>query len=240
MTAYDPAAARTALTAAAGWGPFFTVDVHAPGTAPPPWRPLRELMDDPDVLGDRVARVRAYLAAAYGRDPADVRTRVAASVTQMGITARLISPALATAILAGTVPDLAGAWWQPELGGAFPLSLTGRTTPGGIAAILDGPIRGLVDATREFSVPDRVLWGNTASAVNGAATMIAQARPDLGAAAHDLAVRLLADPPLRHTGDHRAGAFHRHSCCLIYQAAPPEAPRSLCGDCVLTPATPSP
>lgn len=233
MTTYDPAAARAE---AAGWGPFFAVRTHASGAAPPPpWRPLRELFEDPDVLGDRVARVRAYLAAANGRDPADVRTRVAASVTQMGITARLLSPALAAVILTGRAPDLAGAWWQPELGGAFPLSLTGGSTPGGIAAILDGPVRQLVDATRAFSVPDRVLWGNTASAVNGAATMIGQARPDLAAPAHDLAVRVLAEPPLRHTGDHRDGTFRRRSCCLIYQAAPPAAPRSLCGDCVLTP-----
>lgn len=238
MTARDPAAA--ALAEAAGWGPFFTVETHAPGAAPPPpWRPLRELFDDPDVLRDRVARVRAYLAAANGRDPADVRTRVAASIAQMGIAARLISPAFATAILTGEAPDLAEAWWQPELGGDFPLSLTGRTDPGGIAAILDGPVRRLADVTREFSVPDQILWGNTASAVNGAATMITRARPDLAGPAHDLAVRLLAAPPLRDTGDYHDGAFRRRSCCLFYQAGPPEAPRSLCGDCVLAaPAKP--
>lgn len=218
-----------ALEEAAGWGPFFAVETHAAGAVPePPWRPLSELAAGPDALRDRVARVRAYLA-----DGRDLPVRVAASVTQLGLTARLVSPVLAVAVLTGRTLDLSGAWWRPELGGAFPLSLTARTTPDDLTAVLDGPVRDLVEATRTFSVSARILWGNAASAVNGATTMIAQARPDLATPARALTARLLGAPPLHGTADHRDGAFRRRSCCLIYQAAPPGAPRSLCGDCVL-------
>jgi hypothetical protein len=253
VTPRDPAAA---LAEAAGWGPFFAVATHAPGAGPAaPWRPLREVADDPGVLRDRVARVRTFLAAGNGRDPADVPVRTAASVTHLGLTARLVSPALAVAVLTGATLDLTDAWWQPELGGAFPLSLTGRTVPpadrpgapaastaGSVAgtvtaSVLDGPVRGLVEAGLRFSVSGRVLWGNVASAVNGAAAMIGRARPGLAAPAADLVTRLLAAPPLRGTGDRTDGVFRRRSCCLIYQAAPPGAPRQLCGDCVLARAT---
>jgi hypothetical protein len=232
VTPHDPAAA---LAEAAGWGPFFAVATHAPGAGPDaPWRPLREVADDPEVLRDRVARVRTFLAAGNGRDLEGIPVRVAASVTHLGLTARLVSPALAVAVLTGATLDLTDAWWQPELGGAFPLSLTARTAAGTVAAtVLDGPVRGLVEAGLRFSVSGRVLWGNAASAVNGAAAMIGRARPDLAAPASELAARLLAAPPLRGTGDRTDGVFRRRSCCLIYQAAPPGAPRQLCGDCVL-------
>lgn len=235
MTADRPegAAVAPALAELTGLGPFFAVAAHAPGAVPAsPWRSLSELVDDPDVLRDRVARVRGHLAAGNGRDPADIPLRVAASVAQLGATARLVSPVLGYALLTGGALDLSGAWWQPELGGAFPLSVPDRDA-GSIAATLDGPVRGLIDAARPFSVSGRVLWGNVASAVNGAATMIVQARPDLAIPVAELAARVLAHPPLPATYDRSAGVFRRRSCCLIYRAAPPEAPRQLCGDCVL-------
>lgn len=231
---------RRALAEVSGWGPFFAAEVHDPGGDPvPPWRPLREPADDPGVLRDRVETVRAYLAAGHGRDPSAVPLRVAASVTQMGLTARMISPVLAVAVRTGRVLDLTGAWWRPELGGAFPLSLTAETTDDGDPAatfavrILNGPVRDLVMATEVFSVSPGILWGNVASAVNGAATMLTRARPDLAAPARTLTTRLLATPPLTGTADHRAGTFRRRTCCLIYQAGAPDVPRSLCGDCVL-------
>ena len=240
-------ATAAALAEAAGWGPFFAVEVHEPGAvAAPPWRPLRELLDDPDALRVRVAAVRAYLAAGGDRDPPDVHLRVAASVAQMGVTARLVSPVLAVAVCTGEVLDLGGAWWRPELGGAFPLSVTVRDAPrthgadpravaGAVSGrFLDGPARELVEAARGFSVSPHVLWGNVASAVNGAAAMIARARPDLAGPANDLARLLLAGPRLAGAGQARAGTFRRRSCCLIYQATPPGSPRAVCGDCILT------
>lgn len=220
----------------AGLGPFFAVDTHGDGAPPPPWRVMSELVDDPAVLRDRVDAVRAHLAGAGGR----VVPRVAASVAQLGLVARLVSPTMALALDGGRLPspDLTDTWWQPEPGGAFPLSLALSRPPGGpavdaVAAVLDGPVRLLVEAARAFSVPTGVLWGNVASAVNGAAVVLTRARPDLADAADDLVAELLTSEPLRDTGIRRRGDFRRRSCCLIYQAAPRDAPRQVCGDCVL-------
>lgn len=236
-------------------GPFFTLHTHLPSTpVTEPWQAMHELVTDPDVLQGRVAGVRAHLAAA-GAQPVDaVPLRVAASVTQMGLVARLISPALALALATGQVPDLdlTQLRWQPVLGGAFPLSLPAAadTNPATSTAgdppgweqvatalagrVLDGPVRQIVDATRPFSVSTRILWGNTASAVHGAAAMITAARPAWTAPTRTLTALLLSRPPLHDTSTRTAdGTFRRRSCCLIYQAAPGSA-GPLCGDCILS------
>lgn len=228
-------------------GPFFVLDTHS--SADPmtePWQPMRELLTDPAVLRDRVAGVRTYLADAGGQESQAVPLRVAASVTQLGLVARLISPALALAVTTGRVVDLdlAHLRWQPVLGNAFPLSIPagnlGTRNPEleQVATtlarrVLDGPVREIVEATRPFGVSTRILWGNVASAVHGAASMIATARPGEAARSHALTSVLLSRPPLRGTGTRTLdGAFRRRSCCLIYQAAPGASGR-VCGDCVL-------
>ncbi len=212
----------SALTEIADWGPFFAVDVGR--TPSPEWLPLRDMLDH-GVLAARVAAVRERLG---GRVP----VRVAASVTQFGLVARLVSPSLALFVHSGRSLAVGpgDAWWRPELGGAFPLSVTGRST-GSPAELLDVLGR-IVLAAKGFSVSERVLWGNVASAVNGAATMIGVARPDLASRAIAVADDLLGRPPLRGTGVRWPdGRFRRASCCLIYRAAP--GPRVVCGDCVL-------
>ena len=88
-------------------------------------------------------------------------------------------------------------WWQPELGGTFPLSAHYRTD-GSAAAFVDGPLRTLTDA---FDVSAKVLWGNVASAINGAATMIATTRPELADRAASIAADLL-DTPLAARDEH--------------------------------------
>jgi hypothetical protein len=101
------------------WGPFFAVHDHPAGATPePPWRHFRELIDEPTVLSDRIAAIQAYLAAGGGRPT----PRVAASVTHLGLVARVVSPTLGVAAVSGEFPalELADAWWQPELGGTFP------------------------------------------------------------------------------------------------------------------------
>jgi len=207
------------------WGPFFAVDTS---TSPAqPWRPMRELLDDPAVLSGRVADVRSFLAA--GRAADQVAVRVAASVTQLGLVARLLSPALGCAVHSGLFPvmDLAGLWWQPRLGSTFPLALPDPGT-GTAQDLISGPIRDLVRAMRVYSVSERVLWGNVASAINGAATMIGTAR------AAEVASQLLDLPPLRTTSTRLAdGRFRRRGCCLIYQASPDNRRAAVCGDCVL-------
>jgi hypothetical protein len=279
-------------TVLAELGPFFAVRTHGaraadpeeggtpPAAARAPWRSMGELTDGPDVLAGRVAAVRGLLAAGGGQPPEAVEPRVAASVTHLGLVARVVSPYLALAVLHGRVPlalRLADLRWQPTLGGPYPLSLprapdgadgTGSTDadsanteagadgadgaggadPGtagacdglpalaaGLARWLsDGPVRELVDACAALRVSPHVLWGNVASAVNGATAMIAAARPEAAARAGELAGLLLERGALRASGSRTAaGAFRRRSCCLIYRAGPGGA-GALCGDCVLS------
>ncbi|MDQ2790331.1 MAG: (2Fe-2S)-binding protein [Actinomycetota bacterium] len=245
----------------AAFGPFFAVQTHSPGSLPcEPWQAMNELVEDPGVLMDRVAAVRSRLAAAGGRAPDGVEIRVAASVTHLGLVARLVSPALAVAVISGElleIDDLASTRWQRVVGGAFPLSVpqpvdtdagshhaTPEPTPGRLAyllasRVLDGPVHDLVEATVPLSVSRQVLWGNVASAVNGAATMIATGRPAWANRSRMIASLLLDQPPLSDTSvGSAAGGFRRRSCCLIYRAAP-NAAGAVCGDCVLSSDPPS-
>jgi hypothetical protein len=213
------------------WGPFFAVHDHPAGAAPAaPWRPFRELLDEPTVLTERIAAIQAYLSGGGGNPT----RRVAASVTHLGLVARLVSPTLGVAAVSGEFPalDLADVWWQPELGGTFPLSAHYRPD-GSPQAFVDGPLRTL---TAAFAVSDKILWGNVASAINGAATMIATTRPDLADRTATVADDLLATPQLREASTRRPnGRFQRRSCCLIYQAAATPNRNAVCGDCVLVP-----
>jgi hypothetical protein len=236
-----------------GLGPFFAFQTHRPeSTVRHPWCSMRELVDDPEALADRVSGVRAQLAANAGRPPEGVELRVAASVTHLGLVARLVSPALAAAALYGSVLPVAlgGVRWQPVPGGMFPLSLPeppaaeqgGRSAAlealadGLSEALLDGPARELAEALRPLSVSERILRGNVASALNGAVTVLAGSpgvdRAEAGRA-RLLAALLLRQPALRGSAaaDGR-GRFRRRSCCLIYRAAPGGV-SALCGDCVL-------
>lgn len=225
-----PGALAVALAEVSAWGPFFAVDTHPAAAAPaPPWRPMRELLAEPRVLAGRVESVGAYLSAGAGRS---VNARVAASVTQLGLVARLLSPALGCVVHSGLCPAMAleDLWWQPETGSLFPLSV-GERSADSVAELIDGPVGELVG---RFAMSERVLWGNVASAINGAATMITAARPDHAAAAAALVDTLLAGPPLRAASTRRPdGRFQRRSCCLIYQASPTRSRDALCGDCVL-------
>ena len=241
----------------AALGPYFAVDVHRAAAPPqPPWQPLGELIGSPDALAARIGEVRERLAAAAGRPPASVEFRVAASIAQLGLCARLLSPALGAAAAGRALPvDAAQARWIPALGGPFPLSLpdtalpdtalpatalaasgvrsSAAAGPAATAELLAGPITQIVRAVQAMAVSPRVLWGNVASAVNGAATMIAAARPDLAAPAAGAAEALLGLPVLAGTYQGRPLAnFRRRNCCLIYRLSP--AAPTYCGDCVLT------
>jgi len=96
-----------------------------------------------------------------------VEFRVAASVTHLGVAARLISPALGMAVLLGRVPrmDPAEVYWQPVLGGPLPLSLpasalaghgdqpgTGQLAGELRRSVLNGPVRALTGVTAAMSV----------------------------------------------------------------------------------------
>jgi hypothetical protein len=240
VTRPTPSAAGAGLLAdLAALGPYFAVEVHRPGSPlRPPWQSLGELTGSPGALVGRIGEVRERLAAAAGCPAASVEFRVAASIAQLGLCARLLSPALGAAATGRTLPvDVGQARWVPALGGPFRLSLAEAAvaTEAGTAAtaaLLAGPITQVVRAVEAMAVSPRVLWGNVASAVNGAAAMIAAARPDLADAAAETAAAMLANPALTGTFQGRPlRGFRRRNCCLIYRLSP-ERP-AYCGDCVL-------
>jgi hypothetical protein len=243
-----PGAPPAGLADLAGLGAYFAVASHDPRSAiAAPWLPLDGLTGSAPVVRDRIAAVRSALAAAAGCGPQQVEFRVAASVTHLGIAARLISPPLGMAVTSGGLLNVAAARWQPALGGAFPLSLPAGSAlwPGAgpddedaLAAgldehVVDGPVRAVTEMVAAMSVPAAVLWGNVASAVNGAASMIATARPGLAGRAQAISAAVLRRPPLAgtHTGAPGTG-FRRRSCCLIYRVSSASAP-AFCADCIL-------
>ncbi len=74
------------------------------------------------VLAERVASVRAALAASGGRPAEAVELRVAASVAHLGLVARVVSPLLGLAALhrlPSRPPTLDDLRWHSALGGAF-------------------------------------------------------------------------------------------------------------------------
>jgi hypothetical protein len=239
----------TALADNATIGPFFNVHTHLPGMPPPaPWRRMTELIDTPDVLAARVDRIREALGTTAGRTANQIEVRVAASVAHLGLTARILSPLLALSITTGVVPavTLNQLYWQDELGGAFPLSISAPIEPEtpparGIAwlaaafseQILDGPVAAITTAVRGARpVSELILWGNVASAVVSAGTLITTQRPDFAGDIAALTVALFEQPTLHGTGD-LGPPFWRRSCCLIYRIASP-APTAICGDCPFT------
>jgi hypothetical protein len=222
----------------AALGPFFAVHAHRPGAGPvAPWRPLDELTQ-PSGLRARIGAVRGALAARAGRPASGIELRVAASVTQLGLVARVVAPALA-AQAAQHPLDLrpSGLWGQDAPGGPLPLSVPEPAAAPGRARdamvlLLDEVITPITVTTGALApVSSRVLWGNVASAVNGAASQIAVARPGLAAAAWATAATFFRHPRLGTEPSPPGPLFRRSSCCLIYRLAPGTG--SICGDCVL-------
>jgi len=245
VTRPTPSAAGAGLLAdLAALGPYFAVEVHRPGSPlRPPWQSLGELTGSPGALADRIGEVRERLAAAAGCPAAAVEFRVAASIAQLGLCARLLSPVLGAAATGRTLPvDVGQDRLVPALGGPFRLSLSEAAVPEAAVAaeaataatdaLLAGPITQVVRAVEAMAVSPRVLWGNVASAVNGAAAMIAAARPDLAGPAAETAAAMLANPALTGTFQGRPlRGFRRRNCCLIYRLSPGRP--AYCGDCVL-------
>lgn len=239
MTARPPARplAERALAAAAELGPFFRADAQ-PG---PDWSSWAALTADPALLGRRVAEVRALLAAGPGSP--DVAPTVVASLSHLGLVARLVAPPLGAALLSGGLPVAPIEQVHIRLAGANPLPLSLGATrmapaagPADLAAAFGRSwvapaVAPLAAAVRgSWAVSRRVLDGNVSSAVAGALRMATTARPELAGRAEAVLDALLASGPLAGTGRRREdGSFVRHSCCLFYRL--PGA--GTCGDCVL-------
>jgi hypothetical protein len=220
-------AAEAALADVARVGPYFCLDVD-PGVAGHPlWRPFTALHGR--ALPDQIAAVRARLGT--------TEDRVAASLLFQGVAGRLWSPVLAAAAGHGLVPDLdpAGTYWRAASPGPVLLAVpAARGLPADAAAVrrvvIDRHLRPLAAAVRAVTpVADGLLWGNAASALAGALTVLTQDRPAASGPGRRLVEELLDLPPLREAGAFGPLGFRRRSCCLYYRVPG----GGLCGDCAL-------
>lgn len=216
-----------ALADVARVGPYFSVETDPDIADHPLWRPLTALYGP--ALPDQVAAVRVRLGT--------TEDRVAASLLFQGVAGRLWSPALATAAGHGRVPDLdpARTYWRAASPGPIVLATPGAPAMAADAAtlrrvIVDDHLVPLVSAIRSVTpVAEGLLWGNAASALVGAMSVLAMGRPAQSRTALRLVQELLGSPPLAGTGDLGPHGFRRRSCCLYYRV-----PRGgKCGDCAL-------
>ncbi len=219
--------ATSALAAAAAAGPFFAW-TELPASADG-WRPLTDL-DDPAVVSGRVRAARATLVDRFGLSPAQVPERVVASVLFLGMAARLVSPPLAAVAIAGVlpVPRRADLWWRPVDSGPLPVAYTavGTADPAQFAAgIVDGLVEPLLAVVQDrFRVSPKVLYGNVASALGGAVTMLRGS-----GRAGEVLEGLLREKPLAGAASVEQGMLRRNNCCLYYRIPG----GGYCGDCVL-------
>lgn len=193
---------------------------------------MSELIDGSGVLADRIAAVRAFLAAGTAQQDSAVELRVAASVVHLGLVARVLSPVLALAVLHRRVGRVRAAdlLWQPTLGSMFPLSVRSAALDGGEGFAEPECVGEFGAAVARFGVNEHILRGNVASALAAAGRTLAEARPD-----RRDDVRALIGGRLAGAGGFEPdGSFRRRSCCLIYRAAP-DRRGGLCGDCALAP-----
>jgi hypothetical protein len=171
--------------------------------------------------------------------------RVAASVAQLGLAARLWSVALGCAVLYGRLPDLGARLlcWDPLASAPDDLWLTERRPLPGEAdaaalagTVLHGHLEPLEAALKaRYGIAAGLLRGNSGSALAGAARELdrwarADGRTDLADRARALTDDLLAHPLLRSTGSRAGSVFRRHSCCLYYRVPG----GGVCGDCCFT------
>lgn len=167
-------------------------------------------------------RVRRVAEAIRAPEP-----RVAASVAQQALMARLWSAALGCAVLYGRIPDLDPRLlrWDPAGSAPDDLWLTRvRGLPADADtladAVLHGHLEPLAAALRvRHRLAPGLSRGNAASALAGAARQLARLARDHGRSgagdhARDLAARLLAHPLLAGTGTQGTDGFRRRSCCL--------------------------
>ena len=178
------------------------------------------------------------------RTPAgELDRRACASTHFLGLASRLVAPALGAAALAGLVPllDPAGLAWQRVDRGPMPLAITtaGAAEVGDAGGAADAlhagvvhPVIAPLEAAFEaaFDLSPQVLWGNVASAVAGAATMLRLTGHPARVDPRSLAEAVTSRGLLAGMGQWTSTGFVRHNCCLFYRVPG----RGKCGDCVLT------
>ncbi|MEU2436230.1 (2Fe-2S)-binding protein [Streptomyces rubradiris] len=190
---------------------------------------------DRDPVAARIAVVGERLRTA--------EPRVAASLAQQGLAARLWSAALGCAVLYGRLPDLDPRLLRWDVTATAPddLWLTEvRALPGDAATlaatVLHGHLEPLTAVLRaRYGVAAGLLWGNAGSALAATARELgrwarAHGRADVAARTRALTGELFAHPLLDATGVRTGASFRRRSCCLYYRVPG----GGLCGDCCLT------
>ncbi|MEV7386085.1 MULTISPECIES: (2Fe-2S)-binding protein [unclassified Streptomyces] len=190
-----------------------------------------------DVVTCRVEAVRQRLRAS--------EPRVAASIAQQGLAARLWSVALGCAVRYGRLPDLDARLLHWDTGAGAPDDLwlaEVRPLPGGaepatlVDAVVHGHLEPLGEALRaRYGVAGGLLWGNAGSALAGAARELdrwarTHGRTDVAHRTRTLTAALFAHPLLGATGTRTGPAFRRRSCCLYYRVPG----GGVCGDCCFT------
>lgn len=235
----DGADRATHLAELATLGGYFTLPTDSAGQS----RCLSELFTD-ESIRDHIDRTRAAIATSTGCATDRIPVRMAASSFQLGVAARLLSPAIGSALCLATIPvlDQRSVRWLPADGHAPQFTVTETdwipvTAATSARVISESVIPVLTDLGARLdtlvSLSPRITLGNLTSAANGAVTVLAMSRPRLEIAGRALVGALLGTEALTGTGSFPDGRFRRNSCCLFYQA-----PQSgLCGDCVLTPET---
>ncbi|WP_221327770.1 (2Fe-2S)-binding protein [Actinoplanes sp. L3-i22] len=238
-----------ALRVASRLGPYFEWE---PWDAEPGWLPLSALLDE-RMVAARVETARNTLVRMSGLDREAIEERAVASITFLGLASRLLSPLLGAAAAgqALPVPAISRLWWRPVPGGPIPIAYRDLTSipcagePSHVIAdrLTETATFGLVQPLLEvfrsrFALSPHVLWGNVASALGGAAGMIADLTPEHAARAAEIVEATLCRPPLRATADlirpdpgRERWFLVRRNCCLYYRVPG----GGTCGDCVLTP-----
>lgn len=227
VTIPPSSAVTSTLRTLAGIGPYFTASTGDPG--PGDWRPVCDLYDDADALAAVVGHVGARIGT--------TEYRVAASTLFLGYAARLWSLALGGIVRTGILPDVDRLLWRDVDGridlhlsdavgwaGAEPVELVGVAR----ATVLGRHLAPMIAAIRAVEpMSERLLWGNAASALIGAARVL---DGETRTAAMGIAESILGDPRLVDTVDREGAGYRRRSCCLFYRTPV----SGYCGDCVLT------
>ncbi|MGW3108788.1 (2Fe-2S)-binding protein [Streptomyces sp. NPDC001100] len=167
--------------------------------------------------------------------------RIAASIAQQALAARLWSAALGCAALYGRIPDLDPHLLHWDAGSSAPDDLwLAEVRPLPVDALADVVLHGHLEPLTAALVAHHrmsagLLWGNAASALAGAARELdrwarARGRPEVATRARALTAELLAHPLLDGTGTLTGTAFRRRSCCLYYRVPG----GGVCGDCSFT------
>ncbi len=174
---------------------------------------MRDLYDDAHALAGVVGHVGARIGS--------TEYRVAASTLSLGYAARLWSLTLGGIVRAGILPDADRLLWR-DTDGRIDLHLAEPVGWGGTGLVdvaremvLDRHLAPLVAAIRTVEpMSDRLLWGNAASALIGAARMLDGASDT---AAMRVAETMLRDSRLIDTVDRQGDGYRRRSCCLFYR-----------------------